>query len=263
MKRTDTKQGRFYDAGGRKLPSVTTIIGVLAKPALIGWAAKEERKATIAASYAVCSEHLFVLGAELDAEQFAKDVEAMLGKERAHQKLMREAQTVGTAVHAWIEWQLKNELEVEGADEHQPPTDHPVVAECLSKWKEWRESVNLKPLAVEQRLASQDYGFAGTLDLLAEVDGKVVVIDFKTSKAIYAESFLQNCAYRLALSESGVSTEGGLIVRLPKEESDPTFEVREVPPMEDLIVPFLCLIPVFRWVQAEEKAYRAGRKVAA
>jgi hypothetical protein len=40
---------------------------------------------------------------------------------------------------------------------------------------------------------------------------------------------LQNALYRLGLREMGIDTEGGLIVRLPKEIDDPEFEVRRGP----------------------------------
>src|SRR4030095_11775676 len=48
--RTDSKVGRFYDithADGTtaRYPSVTSILGAINKPALIPWAAKEERTA--------------------------------------------------------------------------------------------------------------------------------------------------------------------------------------------------------------------------
>ena len=53
--RTDGRSGRFYDipnADGTtaRYPSVTTILGAIAKPALIGWAAKEERLAVTEAA---------------------------------------------------------------------------------------------------------------------------------------------------------------------------------------------------------------------
>jgi hypothetical protein len=262
MKRTDTKSGRFYDSGGRKLPSVTTILGALAKPALIGWAAKEERRAVIASSYAVYEETVSSGGGTpVDFATWEQDVNLMLGPQKAHQKLMREAAEIGTDVHAYIEATLRRELH---PDEPLPedPT-HLKVQECIDKWWDWRQETNLKPVAIEKRVASQDYGFAGSLDLLAEVDGELAVIDFKTGKAIYAEAYLQNIAYRLALQEEGIYARKGYIVRLPKDETDPTFEVGEVPPMEDLLLPFVCLIPVWRWLHAEEKAYQARKKEAA
>jgi hypothetical protein len=262
MKRTDTQAGRFYDANGRKLPSVTTILSALAKPALVGWAAREERNAMLNASYLAYAEAVQSMGLDaMDAGEWQRNVIEISGEQQAHRRKMQDAATIGTKVHALIEDALTAELQ---GQEHflLLETLEPKVRECIEKWLDWRQGVDLKVIAVEKRLASQDYGFAGTLDLLAEVDGEPSVIDFKTGKAIYAEAFLQNCAYRVALAEEGVATTKGFIVRLPKEETDPTFEVREVPPMDELLIPFVCLIPVWRWVHAQELLYQKKKREA-
>jgi DNA-binding HxlR family transcriptional regulator len=53
---------------------------------------------------------------------------------------------------------------------------------------------------------------------------------------------------------------GGLIVRLPKNQDDPAFEVAAVPPVADLFPVFLAVKDVWRWWFAQEEAYRAKRK---
>jgi hypothetical protein len=263
MKRTDTATGRFYDANGRKLPSVTTILGALAKPALVGWAAREERNSILASSYAVYKEEVEAMGLQgVDRGEWQRLVLEVNGEQQAHRKAMQAAATIGTTVHEVIEKALRTEIQTGVATTFLAHDGGQKVTECLEKWLEWRRQVDLKVIAVEKRLASQDYGFAGTLDLLAEVDGEVSVIDFKTGKAIYAESYLQNCAYRVALAEEGIKTTKGYIVRLPKDELDPTFEVGEVPPMDELLVPFVCLIPVWRWTHQQELAYQRRRRAA-
>ena len=92
-------------------------------------------------------------------------------------------------------------------------------------WEDWRRSVKLKPIAVEQVIYNEKHGYAGTLDLLADVDGVLTVVDWKTGKAVYPEAHLQNEAYRQAIREMGHGDpRPGLIVRLPKVETDPQFE---------------------------------------
>ena len=44
IKPTQWSRARFYTIHGRQLPSVTTILDVIAKPALGPWYAKEERR---------------------------------------------------------------------------------------------------------------------------------------------------------------------------------------------------------------------------
>jgi hypothetical protein len=48
-------RGRFYQIEGQELPSVTTVLDVIAKPALGPWYAKEERRYFEAAMLEVLS----------------------------------------------------------------------------------------------------------------------------------------------------------------------------------------------------------------
>jgi len=125
-------------------------------------------------------------------------------------------------------------------------------------FEDWAKSVHLKPLAIEQVVFSMRHEYAGTLDLLAEIDGTPTVIDFKTGKSIYAESHLQNVAYRVALAEMGQArAPHGLIVRLPKTDTDPAFETQSVPPVPELFPAFVAALKLWRWWYQQEVSYRA------
>src|SRR6185295_4143635 len=50
VKRQDGPSGRFYLVDGEPLPSVTHILQVIGKPALINWAANQERTLVIEAA---------------------------------------------------------------------------------------------------------------------------------------------------------------------------------------------------------------------
>src|SRR5712671_675165 len=98
-------RARFYTIHGRQLPSVTTILEVVAKPALGPWYAKEERRYFEAAMLEVLSrpgarDPDYVLCAVAEA------VSGVKAADRAKQK----AATIGTAIHAGIEWQLRRRL---------------------------------------------------------------------------------------------------------------------------------------------------------
>ena len=135
-------------------------------------------------------------------------------------------------------------------------------------FEDWAKSVHLKPLAIEQVVFSTRHEFAGTLDLLAEINGVVTVVDFKTGKSIYAESHLQNVAYRVALAEMGQArATQGLIVRLPKVDTDPAFETQSVPPVPELFPAFVAALKLWRWWYQQEAEYRkqttASRRTSA
>jgi len=51
-----------------------------------------------------------------------------------------------------------------------------------------------------------------------EVDGELILGDFKTSKAIYPEYWLQLAGYQIALEEGGIKPIKRLAVRLDKKQ---------------------------------------------
>src|SRR5713226_6440309 len=96
---------RFYTIDGCQLPSVTTILDVIAKPALGPWYAKEERRYFEAAMLEVLTrpgarDPEYVLSAVVDA------VTGVKAADRERQK----AAAIGTAIHAGIEWHLRTRL---------------------------------------------------------------------------------------------------------------------------------------------------------
>ena len=74
--------------------------------------------------------------------------------------------------------------------------------------------------------------------------------DYKTAKAVYPESYLQNIAYRHAAAACGLPTEQGLVLRLPKTLDDPAFEAAPVPdiPLAD----FLAVLRAWQWKRRME-----------
>jgi hypothetical protein len=71
-------------------------------------------------------------------------------------------------------------------------------AEAFHKWI---EANKIEVLAVERRIFSKEFFYAGTCDLVAKIDGKLGVIDYKTSSGIYPEMQMQTAAYQHALQE--------------------------------------------------------------
>jgi hypothetical protein len=215
----------FYWINGRELPSVTTILEVIAKPALGPWYAKEERRRLETALLDVLvlpgppdrdAYKAFVL------EQLATAISGVKAADRARE----QAATIGTAAHAGIEWQLRTQL---GEDAGPEPILPDAAAWAVENWKDWARDVRLEPLALERVVYCEDCGYAGTMDLYARVKGRRTVLDWKTGRAIYPEAFLQNVAYRHAASGLSMPAEQGMIVRLPKRLDDPVWEAMTVP----------------------------------
>jgi hypothetical protein len=234
---------RFYRIGGRALPSVTTVLDVIAKPALGPWYAKEERRYFATAMLEVLARP----GARDPEYVLAAVAEAVTGVKAADREKQRAA-TIGIAVHAGIEWHLRRVL---GDDPGPEPVLPDAAVWAVESWKDWAKAVALQPLMIERTVYCVRCGYAGTLDLYARVNDRLTVIDWKTGRAIYPEAFLQNIAYRHAGQEQGLPSEQGLIVRLPKLLSDPAWEAMTVPDTLTLD-DFLAALRLWRWQRTME-----------
>jgi hypothetical protein len=221
MKRTETHRGRFYDANGKRYPSVTTILSCISKPALMYWGAKVEREMVIAEAASFYDE--LANAGRISKLGFVTQLAQRIGKEQASKKLLEKAGDIGSQAHQRIEWLLRGELCQKVG--YEPPIG-PEAQIAVDAWQQWRKKVNFRPLAVESMVVSHIHGFAGTQDCLsAEIDGVVTQCDWKTGKAVYYEAHLQNAAYRVAVREMGIADpKAGLILRLPKTKEEPGFE---------------------------------------
>ena len=231
---------------GRTLPSVTTMLTVVAKPALMYWAANVERESCIKAAADLWegAPH----SPPMSRASYVATLTQRLGKEKAHTKKLQAAGDIGSQVHALAEWNLRRELgEVQGPE----PQISREAAVAFSKYETWRATVDLTPLKLEQTVWSDAHGYAGTLDLYARVGELACVGDWKTGKAIYPEARLQIAAYREALIELGHATRDtyGLIVRLPKAHEDPDPEAMLITPAEcdELFKVFLHVKALWEW----------------
>jgi len=234
---------RFYRIDGCQLPSVTTILDVIAKPALGPWYAKQERRYFETAMLEVLSKP----GARDPEYVLAAVVDAVGGVKAADREKQRAA-TIGTAIHAGIEWQLRRRL---GEDAGPEPLLPDAAAWAVESWKDWAKSIALEPVAIERTVYCHACGYAGTLDLYARVDGALTVLDWKSGRAIYPEAFLQNVAYRHAAARRGLPSAQGLIVRVPKLVEDPAWEVMTVP--QTLVLnDFLAAARIWRWQRQME-----------
>ncbi len=240
---TQRDRARFYPINGQLLPSVTTILEIVAKPGLGPWYAQEERRYFETAMLEVLAKP----GARDPEYVLAAVAEAVSGL-RAADREKHKAASIGTAVHAGIEWQLRTML---GEDAGPEPRLPEAALWALESWKDWAKQVELEPLAIERAVYCKDCGYAGTMDLYARVKGIPTVLDWKSGKAIYSEAFLQNVAYRHAATRLGMPSEQGLIVRLPKQLEDPAWEAMPVPETV-MLEDFLAALRLWRWQRRME-----------
>lgn len=201
---------------GTRVPSVTTYLGILAKPALIHWA--------------------WELGvAGLD-----------------YRKVRDSAGDTGTLVHYLILCQLKG---IEPELDMFSPQDLATTASPMNKFNEWLEGKEIEPILLETPMVSETYGFGGTPDYYGKVNGVLTLLDFKTGKGVYQEAFYQVAAYKKLLEEFGNTVDAVRILRIGKSE-DEGFEERAVGNLENHFEIFLCCQKIYelmKTVRREKK----------
>lgn len=110
---------------------------------------------------------------------------------RAADQAKERSAVEGTLVHETVEAILLGRgVEVD-----------PVIQPVVEAFLEFRRNHDIRPLLVEERLLSRVHGYAGTVDIYAELDGVVGVLDIKTSLAVYRDYGLQTAAYMQAVGE--------------------------------------------------------------
>lgn len=207
----------YKNAAGKRVPGVTTVLGILNKPALLKWAWECGRA-----------------GLELErTRQVAADV--------------------GTVAHALCEAHLR------GMDLDRSNIAPVVLGKAETsflRFLDWWDREQLTVLHSELQMVSETWQCGGTLDVLAErKDGRVVLVDLKTSKGIYDEMLIQASAYAAMYEEvHGRAVDECHIVRIGKEDSD-DLEMRTVNKREERVAAFAAL------VEARRKLQEAGMRV--
>lgn len=248
--RNDHASGRTYTLpDGTTVPSVTSILNVVGKPFLVGWAAREERELVCGQAAKLHASH-----PGISDLAFYQRLIAALPEKHAHETIKQAAAGIGSNVHALIEWTLRTEMGITAGAQPKLAGNPAVMG--FAAWEAWRKGVNLTPILIEQTVFSRTHGYAGTLDLLAELNvpgiGRThAVLDWKTSKSLHPEYDLQISAYGKGITEMGHAPAGpaGVLVRLGK--TDGAFEVRVLTPFEMArsLETFLHALALFRWLE--------------
>lgn len=253
------RKGGFYRGGivppGEAYVSVTTVLSAIGKPALVAWSAKVEREMVI--------EHaarLYEADKGLSAPAFVLRLQALLGKEKAHSKELAKAGEIGSNIHELVEWSLRAEL-LESVG--RAPILGEQAAWGYQVFQSWRQTVKLKPIAIEQTVACDCHKIAGTMDLLAELDRDMAVCDWKSGKRVYWEAKLQNAAYRHCVRRMGIADPvKGLILRLPKILGEPDFEAVDAGDEDYYFERFLHVKDLWETMQKEEQEQNKSGRLA-
>ena len=187
-------RGRFYKvdgdpmAEGELFPSVTSILNIISKPALVPWAKKitaEKFRDTLYEWQQ--DEHTEDSGDGIPVIELTDEsIDTLFKEAKARPDVIRdEAGDYGTRVHEALATQE------EGAEDKYPG---------IKAYHEWLEEQGLEVEYREVPVYNTEYGYGGTVDAVAFRDSAPwpVILDYKTSSGIYWETSLQIAAYGAA-----------------------------------------------------------------
>lgn len=171
-----------YTYEGKTYPGVTGILRIIDKSdALMSWAARQTAEAAVAFMEADGGRTM------LDTVGPEGIIKALTSRSNWTKD---KAASLGTDVHAWAELVTRGDT--------LPPLPEHVRGHVLN-YLDWWKSSGWTLRVSEALLVNTEMGYGGTLDLLArDRDGKTVLADIKTGKAIYSEAVLQLTAYGMA-----------------------------------------------------------------
>ena len=181
---------RYQLEDGTRVPGVTTILGVIAKPALISWANR--------------------MG--LDGINTAKHVD--------------ELADIGTLAHAMIAHHLGGPAP--DLDDYSKNQISRAENSVLS-FHEWAKGKDLATYDSEVQLVSEDLRYGGTADWHGIIDGIPTLLDLKTGKAIYDEHLYQVAAYWNLILENKLGTIDEIRILQVGRSEDEGFSERITP----------------------------------
>jgi hypothetical protein len=172
-----TRSGRVYQhpTTGAEYPSVTTVLGIVGKgEALKHWAAAEVAK------FAVNNRDSWL---QLD------NAAAIDLLKREPLRFLDRAASRGTDVHALAEAYAKTGVLPQWAES---------ISGYVDALRRFFDEHQPRPVLVEYTVFNSEIGYAGSFDMVCELDafdGATVMLDYKTSKAIYPDVAAQLAAY--------------------------------------------------------------------
>lgn len=189
LKRVSKAHTRYKTSDGTIVPGATTITGIRDKSGvLVPWANK--------------------LGLEgIDSRTYVD-----------------ESAKVGTLAHAMIQAHLQK-TKVDTRDFTAAQID--LAENAILSFLNWEKQHVIEPIFLEEKFVSDSMRYGGTVDCYCKLDGKPVLLDFKTGKSIYPEYFMQVSAYAELLREAGNPVEEVRILRVGRDESE-GFEERAI-----------------------------------
>lgn len=133
---------------------------------------------------------------------------------------------------------------------------------CTKAFIEWKDDHIKRFIETEQPVWDIENGYFGTLDAVVELkDGRLAVLDYKTSGRIYDTYYLQVSAYTYAYQLlSGEKIDTAFILRFEKDDTKmKNMEEKEVSDLAYEYEHFLTALKLWKWQNNKIKHYKEGK----
>jgi len=183
IKKRSKAHQRYRLADGTIVPGVTTILGVMNKPALVKWA-----------------NNLGLQGIDSSA-------------------YVDETAKIGTLAHEMVQEYLGGP---EWDRSAYNPGQIDLAENAVLSFFEWerRNVSSFETVFIEKQFVSETNRYGGTVDWYGELDEQMWLVDFKTCKALFPEHTYQTAAYWALLLEHGYRVDGVRILRIGRSEDE-------------------------------------------
>jgi len=184
MGKFDLHGAKYINEEGNRVPSVTTIISQHLgwnKQALLGW-----------------TKRMMLGGQDSD-------------------KVLDEASQIGTLLHLLIEGHQQG-FDIDTKDYSY--NQEKAAMKAFAGYLQWYEKSEFKALRNELVLVNEEMQVGGTIDCIARMGDDLVIVDWKTSKYLYAENKLQLAAYAYMFEQAQpkANIAYGLVMRFGKDD---------------------------------------------
>jgi hypothetical protein len=232
----------LVDGEYRNLTGCTTVLSVVAKPALIQWAANMTaeyiRENAKREPIAVLDNEKEVLGDYIVNDALLEEAR------KAHAKRKTQAGGYGTETHKIISEIIKDVIENSGGYILSGRNSN----KSVNNFIEWAIKNKVKFLETEKNIYSESLFLGGIVDFVCEIDGQIWIGDVKTSgSGIYVEHMWQCAGYHIMMKEMKMpfaeDVKGYLILNL--KESGEMLEKRSVS-NNDNTEAFLSCLKIYR-----------------
>jgi hypothetical protein len=244
-----TVRHEYYRDGVGPYPGVTTVLRVIDKPAIIGWAKRETAR---------CAIENYDFVADLLKRGGPKAAQDWLASIPDYKR--DTAADLGSAVHRLAEQHARAvQAGFAGiSSDGSTPEQIPYVEAYIAFVHDYRPVFKSY-----ERMVFSEKGYGGTFDWLARIDGRLILGDTKTGKDVFPETALQLAALghadHIGLPDDPKryampKVDGYAVLHLRPEKYVEGYRLIEYDVTDAEYAAFLAALALTRWRREREKS---------